>query len=740
MKRISVLLLVIILSFGFISPVYSTAFDDIPDWETSNAVALLQNLGIITGFPDGTYRPDENFTRAQYCTMIVLFSGITDYTAYEGFTIFPDVRGDHWARGYVNAAVRSLGIVTGFPDGTFRPDIPISYAQAVTALVRLLGYTDADVGLNWPHSYLVKANQMGLTNGINLGENDNISRGQSARMFYNAVFAHGKDGTRYCDTLGFTEQHVIVLSSDGISPDGVTRGLVTIGGAGFYPCRSVLPIEDGAQGTLLIDKDGYALSWTPDRQTVREITIRSIGPMSVIGTDGSRVDNIPSSAKVFINGELRTWDSCWIDIAPGLTLRIFFTASGAVDYMILYQPTVEGDAMIVESDPAPGRNPLPALGIDAGAVVYKNGIMASWADIRGGDVLIYDAASNTVTATDFRITGIYESAFPSREAPDEVTTLGGKNFRLLPDVRPKLAARRIGEALTFVFTPDGRVADIRSAETPAFQPGIVTGDRSVTLTGGMMLSGIEPLAREFGAGTPVLVCMSRPDLLNVQVIPATGSATLDMVNMKAGSASIASYAVVYDLSGTGGRAVRVDMVSLPDAVDAAHVLSVRLDSAGRANLIVLRNVTGDALYYGFTTVERGRFEVIDDGENSSVTLLPDLVHIDTYLSRLTFNDYRSLCRNSGDNIYGVAINTYGDVIASQPCFRVNNIRRTDFSGNTAVTVSGVLCPIPGDLEVYVQATGRYIPVAEARLYSNNFSVFLDKPAADGGRPRFIVAL
>ena len=741
MKRIFAFILSAALCFCLVAPTANAMFADVHDQATSSAVALLQNLGIVTGFPDGTFRPGESFTRAQFCTMAVLLSGARDATAYEGFTIFPDVRANHWARGYINAAVRSLGIVTGFPDGTFQPDIPISYAQAVTALMRLLGYTDADVGLNWPYGYLNKAAQIGLTDGVSLGANDNITRGESARMFYNAIFANGKDGMRYCDTLGFTEQRAIVLRQDGVSPDGLSRGLVTIGGDGFYPYRSALSIENGAQGTLLVDKDGYALSWIPDRQTARDITVRVIGPMSVSGTDGNRVENIPSSARVYINGEMSSWDRCWIDVQAGMSLRFFFSASGAVDYIIMYQPANDdsGAIKIIATEHGAGANPLPSLGIDGDAQVFKNGVVASWADLRANDVLLYDEAANIVTATDFRITGVYESAIPSREAPDEVVTLGGKNFTLLPEVRPILAARRIGEALTFFFTPDGRVADIRSVAAPVSQPGITTGDRSVLLCNGMIISGNEALPREFGEGTPVLACMPRPGELSVEAIPSGASAELDLVSMTAGSAVIAPYAVIIDLSYAGGRAVMADISSLPDTVAAASVLSVRLDTAGRANLIVLRNVTGNAWLYGFTTVERGIYEEIHDGPDITVIQHPNTVHLDNQYSRQSFEDPRGLGRNSGSGIYGIAIGTNGYVIASQPCTRVNNVSRSDFVGDAAVRVSGALRPIMDGLNVYVQATGQYIPIADARLYSNNFAVFLDKPAADGGIPRFIIA-
>ncbi|MCL2153527.1 MAG: S-layer homology domain-containing protein [Oscillospiraceae bacterium] len=742
MKRAYVIIIAFIISLslypGLLAGSCSAEFDDISDQTVRTAATLLQNLGIVSGYGDGKFHPADNLTRAQFCKMAVMLSGTHDVGAYEKFTIFPDVRADHWGAGYINAAVRSLKMVTGYPDGTFKPDISVSFAQAVTTLMRLLGYTDSEVGLNWPHGYLDRASQIGLTKDLNLGANEAIDRGQAARLFYNVLFAKNASGTKYCDELGFTEVDAIIYRQDGTSPDGRLKGLLTIGGDGFYPCRYTLDIEEGSQGVLLVDGDGYALSWSPNAQTKKEITVKSTGPMSATGFDGDRIDNIPSDATVYINGEANTWAKCWIDIPSGLALRFFFGSSGVIDYIFLFQPTDDGIVKILGVEPAAGQNPLPSLGIQANAQVLKNGVAASWADLRMNDVLVYSEEANIVNATDFRLTGIYENALPNREAPDEVITFGGQNFTLLPSVRLKLAGKKIGESLTFLFTQDGRVADIRSESSPSYQPGITVGDTSVMLYNGMVISGENRSIGFYGEGAPVLASMSDQGRLNLLTITAKGGLELDIKSMKAGATDIAPYAVFFDLSGAGGQAAIVDRAALPDTINAADVISVQIGPAGKADIIILRNVTGDARIYGFTSVERSNIDVDEDG-NVSGSRVNSLV-IENQNGKQTINDPRSVGRDSGSSVYGVAIGTNGNVLDSKSCIRVNNVRRSDFSGNEAVMVSGLLRPIPEGLLVYAQATKSYISIAEARLNFNNFTVFLDKPAADGGKPRFIMAL
>jgi hypothetical protein len=443
---------------------------------------------------------------------------------------------------------------------------------------------------------------------------------------------------------------------------------------------------------------------------------------------------------------MKEWEECWTDIPPGQALSIFFNDAGAIDYMFTYQPTDDGVVKILTAEPEKGRNPLPSLDIDSGARVYKNGAPVSWAALRANDVLVYNADAKTVNATDFRITGVYENALPSREMPNEVTTLGGSSFKVLPEARSKLADIKIGETLTFSFTPDGRVADVTPAKKPVYQPGIINGDGSVTLYNGILISGENPWTKGPGEGSPALACMTESGKLDLQAIPAKDSETLDMKKMKAGDADIATYAVIFDICGTGGRAVLTDRLSLPDVVDAKNVLAVSFDSGGNANLIVTRDVTGDAWAYGFASVEPGKIEetVVTDehGEVFEIitTRIPDRVTVSDQNGGQTFDDPRSYSRNvNKNNIYAVAVGTNSLVLACKACVRVNNIRRYDFSGNTSVTVSGVARPIPEDMMVYVESTKKYISLAEARVYSNDFSVYLDKPAAEGGKPRFIIA-
>lgn len=79
---------------------------------------------------------------------------------YSTRTIFPDVRSSHWARGYINlAAAGETKIIAGTDQGVFEPDSPITYGQAATILIRILGYTNEDTGMVWPDGFIALAGE-----------------------------------------------------------------------------------------------------------------------------------------------------------------------------------------------------------------------------------------------------------------------------------------------------------------------------------------------------------------------------------------------------------------------------------------------------------------------------------------------------------------------------------------------------------------------------------------------------
>lgn len=134
----------------------TNGYSDVPGnkWY-NNAISTLTNMGIICGYPDGTFRPDAPITRAELTKIAAgFFSDPRVAATYDGR--FSDVHGAEWYISYLMTALEE-GLIEGYPDGSFRPNRPITRAETCTIVNRTLGrkpekdhlLPESDM-INWP--------------------------------------------------------------------------------------------------------------------------------------------------------------------------------------------------------------------------------------------------------------------------------------------------------------------------------------------------------------------------------------------------------------------------------------------------------------------------------------------------------------------------------------------------------------------------------------------------------------
>ena len=112
---------------------YSNTFSDVPKgYWAANYIGYMQQFGIITGYSDGSFRPNAPVTRAEFAAIASRFEKLT-----EGSKSFTDVSDTYWAARYINFAA-TRGWVTGYSDGTFKPENTITRAEVAAVTCRLL--------------------------------------------------------------------------------------------------------------------------------------------------------------------------------------------------------------------------------------------------------------------------------------------------------------------------------------------------------------------------------------------------------------------------------------------------------------------------------------------------------------------------------------------------------------------------------------------------------------------------
>ena len=112
---------------------YSSTFNDVAkDCWAANYIGYMQQFGIVTGYEDGSFRPDAPVTRAEFAAIASRFEKLT-----QGSKSFTDMPATHWAVRYINFAA-TRGWVTGYEDGSFKPEHSITRAEVAAVTCRLL--------------------------------------------------------------------------------------------------------------------------------------------------------------------------------------------------------------------------------------------------------------------------------------------------------------------------------------------------------------------------------------------------------------------------------------------------------------------------------------------------------------------------------------------------------------------------------------------------------------------------
>lgn len=170
---------------------FAADFSDVADTATyKTAVDELVALKVVNGYEDGTFKPDNEITRAEVTKMVVAAMGPSYTAAAESSAATSDFTDctNHWAKGYINVGVAQK-FINGMGDGTFAPDSNVTFAQITKMLVAALGYTSAAEGAGgYPNGYLQVGASTGVTSGVSgLNADTNVTRAQVAQLIGNSL-------------------------------------------------------------------------------------------------------------------------------------------------------------------------------------------------------------------------------------------------------------------------------------------------------------------------------------------------------------------------------------------------------------------------------------------------------------------------------------------------------------------------------------------------------------------------
>lgn len=760
----------------------TTTFTDIYDTNVAQAAETLRLLGIVSGTGGTSFSPDRALTRAEFCKLAVELMGNGDKVASQmNRTVFQDVPSTHWARGYIavatqgtttgsgDTAVTTPGIIRGDAYGNFNPDRAITYGEAVTILVRILGYGDSDVGMVWPDGYLAKADELEITEGLNLTANDTITRGQATLMMENLLFTNSKEGKEYLTTLGCTiTDETILFDVAATAPDGSSG--IKVAQDKVYKTDHA-PFSDdlvGRRAKLVLDKDEKVVDIQASTSgTQKVITIQSLDydAMKISGGSSISIEE-PKDTVVWKDGKETTYEELYLSgMAAGTQALLQYSAAGELEYIFLRSSAKSDSTTRVVKN-------KPNYSDDLAYTVYKNGILAKGSDIRQYDVTTFDEASNVMYVSDARITGIYENVYPNRETPATITVMGHE-FPVLSSATTDLSSFKIGDTITLLLSYNGQVAGavepsvakstavgtVKSVDKDSGAT-VVTSINMVDASGKPLeLSGITSYTGSRAddmVGQLVTVSSASKGRLSLSKLTGKGSdAPLNVDEKRMNTVKLSDNVKLYEQVGRS-TLTEIKLEDITRAtVPAEQITYVHKDYAGNADIVVFNDVTGDRYEYGFfkVTTEGGQTDT-----EGNTTQRMDYVSIINALtpngsSNLLMNNGESLRNNKAGGIVTGPARTDGKVtLGGFVELQSVDVKSSAFDVDAmTVTTNSMVIPISDRVMCYNETTKEWFSVGEgkndedyvkalnlARAFSENVTIYYDKTPDQGGKVRLVV--
>ncbi len=767
MKRFLTLLLAALMLLA-LAPA-SLAFEDIPDFAERAAAESLASMGIVDDVAQ--FNPADNLTRAQFCKIAVLAAGLEDTGIYRNYTIYPDVPAGAWYAPYVNAAVRKYAIIQGDDRGMFNPNSDITYGEAVTILLRMLGYTTADIGMMWPTDYINKAQTLGLNAGMRtVGARQPITRGQAAILLCNVLLHETKSGTLYAAQghsvgaggtilLSTSETNPTLSSSQAVlylNGDSRTYASSHAISSALCGLRGVPVFEQRSQSQLkgfIADIGGASLE-----------TVVSASA-TAITTKTGRI-NVGRDVLTMAGGSIGSYITHWFDLKQGDEVSLYYNADGALELVAAH------------SQAALGLGASAVYGVDAisfrsDASFVKNGAPCSRSDLQDYDVVSYSTANNTYYISDSRVTLVYQSGSPVYANPSEIKA-GNRTFRVSESAGRYFSQSgiKLGGRMTLLFDYNNELAavmPVRKVEAAAV--GVLTSVTeqacTVELLNGITLEGT-PSTKNMGSvaigrrrvngiykldGQLVEVNQNSDEKFVLKAV--TLKTTRDDYDIKGGTLGkldVSPGVRLYECCRAGMALHPISADDIPaGSVSADKIVHYGLNGAGQVDLLVLEDVTGDRYIYGMISRTTDTADIGSrlDGESVTTTQYNYTIRTGTgvlsYSTILESPDFRPLNTDyipaaisadlAGDNA-----RSYNNEAPIMSLSKAAVVSRGDFDSFMGAKVGVSWIPVDENVVIYSRVTNTFLPnLSEARANFETFTLYLDRPAEEGGTVRVMLA-
>ncbi|MDO5397034.1 MAG: S-layer homology domain-containing protein [bacterium] len=595
------------------------AYADTDSWNDDNIMPLLDSLGIMQGDGSGSYGLDRTVSRAEMAKITVNSSSYKDETAL-GMSVSPfsDVPSYSWAAPYIlNGS--SNGLFKGFVDGSFHPDDTVSFEEAVTMMLRVLGYEDSRFGASYPHGQVNLAKNIGLLDNVDSDYGAALTRRQVARLVYNALNTERSDSNSKLISVFDAEIIEDVVITEVPSGSG---GKVTTTSGKYNAYDGFSSDYLGLSGDIAVINSKDLLSFVPEDSRSEKYVIYSVLDDTVIGYRNGLMSEIElkDDTVCYKENTKSTYSALRNGMEMGDVISVKYNADGDIDYCIYSTGSLKGPVKYVSGT---------GFATNSDTRYMRDGNEVTSSGLKTNDIIYYSDELNIVMAYSTKVSGVYQSASPSRDNPKTVTVSGKEYTVEGVEAYNDLSSSgpfKYGDTITVCLGKDGKtVAGVvtSSAASTDVHYGYVleTGKKSFSNNDSTDYSSYyvriaAPDGDEYeypvknnpsdymGRVVKLTTTSSGTGIASVQSGGITG--VVDADNLKIGSYDVSEDCKIIDTGGTISSdepvykrlyLQRLDGMNLSNG----KVSYVHKNSSGEIDELILSTATGDIYSYGIIT-------------------------------------------------------------------------------------------------------------------------------------------
>ena len=758
----SVFMIVVLMLSSFVVSGNASGYLDVEDDDYyAEAINALTIYGVVSGY-DGKFNPDAYVTRAEFSKMAALIAGLEDEVySSAGNRRFDDVSISHWGNGYINTVANNK-IIVGYPDGLFMPEKNITFAEAVTVVLRTMDFSAADLGDNWPYSYMVKANSLGITSGFNIENDSFISRGDLCVIINRALQTDmNKSKNKLFSKMNISLTNEVLIVATKNEDAGLDTNQVKTNEGTYRLANTNLKLVPLSKGRLVLNSDNEVINFASTNTSKNVITtVDSYINGVTYFTNGknSKDIGVTDSTPVYNRGSITSYGAFKNDISEGVSVSIVYDEKGTVSYLLFNDANYTSPA-VIRTDI---YNALASVGVSKDEVseakVIRNGYAASLSDAKVYDVAYYLADNKTIYLYNEKVSGIYTDAYPNKANVTSVEISGN-----VLELETQTAAYKLGEksgsyklnqGLTALIGRTGKVVDVvdlnsvgnanygillsvsneMSDDTQTSYINIINGEGTI-----QKIKTQKDYSQKIGDIGKISYDEDGNAIFSTLSTGSDVSGKVDKTNRKIGEHWLTSDCVILartyapeTRTGTAkARTIDFEEINVSE-LNAGHILyAVKSGQFDDISLLIVENVTNDMYTYGVLTDLSGGAS--DMSVNASYTVFSDGSE-KTYQS----GTYNNITVGSG-----VAMVLDGTkLISINQLTRVGSSSRLDAISYDRIKVGNTIYRMGTDVRFFQRTASRdykSISLSDAtELIGKTVNIYIDKSVNNGGMIRVVI--